>query len=67
MPATLTVEFPCDRHCSAELDLEGTHIRFTLGQMLAVVDRAHDEAHAADPVKVYRYRDEVLVRAVAGV
>lgn len=63
-PATLTVEFDCDRRCQAEFDLDGVHIRFTLGMMNAAVERAHDEAHAADPVRVSRHsHGAILVRA----
>ncbi|MEU7904149.1 hypothetical protein [Actinoplanes sp. NPDC049118] len=63
LPATLTVEFPCERRCQAEFDLEGIQIRFTLGQMLATTGRAHDKAHAGEPVRVFRYQDAILVRA----
>lgn len=64
-PASLAVDFDCARRCQAEFDLEGVHIRFTLGQMLAAVERAHDEAHAADPVRVFRHGSDaaIVVRA----
>lgn len=63
LPATLAVDFPCERRCQVEFDLGGLHPQFRLSQMLAVVERAHDEAHAAAPVRVFRYSGEVLVRA----
>lgn len=63
VPATLNVEFHCDRRCQVEFDLEDVHVRFTLGQMLSIAQSAHTDAHAAKPVKVFRYRPEVLVRA----
>lgn len=63
VPATLTVEQECDRRCQVEFDLSEVHVRYTLGQMLAIVETAHTAAHTSDPVRVYRYRAEVLVRA----
>ena len=63
VPATLTVEYACDRRCQVEFDMENLHIRFTLGQMLVVTDGAHEAAHLATPTKVFRHRPEVLVRA----
>lgn len=63
-PATLTVEFGCDRACQAEVDLDGVHIRFTLGQMLERAKLAHADAHAREwPARVFAWRDDVLVRA----
>jgi hypothetical protein len=62
-PATLTVEFDCDRRCQAEFDLEGTPVRYTLGMMHAAVERAHDQAHTANPVRVSRHsHGAILVR-----
>lgn len=64
MPATLTVEFGCDRACQVELDLDDVHIRFTLGQMLERARLAHADAHAREwPTRVFAWRDDVLVRA----
>jgi hypothetical protein len=63
-PATFTVEFGCDRACQVELDLDGVHIRFTLGQMLERAKLAHTDAHAREwPTRVHAWRDDVLVRA----
>lgn len=61
VPATLTVEFGCDRRCQVELDLSEMHIRFTLGQMLTVVGCAHDGAHASVQ-SVFSYQKTALVR-----
>lgn len=63
VPATLTVEYACERRCQVELDLEEVHIRFTLGQMLVAANGAHEAAHLAAPTKVFRHRPELLVRA----
>lgn len=61
--AALVVEYPCDRRCQVELDLDGIHIRFTHGQMLRTAEDAHLAAHEVDPVKVFRPRPEAVVRA----
>lgn len=63
VPATLSVDIDCERRCQVEFDLQDVHVRFTLGQMMNVVQSAHIEAHLAKPVKVFHYRPEVLVRA----
>jgi hypothetical protein len=63
-PCSFTVDYDCERRCQAELDLADIHIRFTLGMMLATADRAHVDAHIADPPeKVFRVRDQLVVRA----
>jgi hypothetical protein len=64
-PASFTIDFGCDRRCQAEYDLEGASVRHTLGQMLAATERAHDEAHATEPVRTFRWGPfgEVVVRA----
>lgn len=62
VPASFTVEFDCARRCQVEFDLDGVTIRFTLGQMLAYCERAHEAAHSASE-RVYRYEDAILVRA----
>jgi hypothetical protein len=62
-PATLSVDFSCERRCQAEVDLTDVHIRFTLGQMLTAASDAHDSAHAAPVVRAFRWHDYVLVRA----
>lgn len=50
--ATLVVEFPCDRHCRAELDLAGIHPRFTHRQMLATVNGFHDDLHTSGELEI---------------
>jgi hypothetical protein len=62
LDAMFSVEYACDRRCQVEFDLSDVHIRFTLGQMLASVEMAHDKAHTKEQ-KVYRTND-LLVRAV---
>lgn len=62
--ATFTLEFDCARACQVEMDLEDTHVRFTLGQMIARAGAAHDDAHAADPVSAFRWHDDTVVRAM---
>lgn len=62
-PATFSVDFGCERACQVELDLDGMQVRFTLGQMLERAKMAHAGAHAAEPTRVFRWRDDVLVRA----
>lgn len=64
LPATLTVEHNCPRRCQTEFDLDGIRIRFTLGMMLAAVEKAHDEAHATEtPQRVFRVGEAIIVRA----
>lgn len=64
VPATLTVEHDCGRRCQTEFDLEGIHIRYTLGMMLTAVAAAHTDAHAAEPaVRVFAGHNGILVRA----
>lgn len=63
-PASFAIDFDCPRRCQVEFDLEGIHIRFTLGQMLAGAERAHDEAHAVEQ-RAFRWgrAGEIVVRA----
>lgn len=58
-----TREFGCSRACQVEMDLEDTHVRFTLGQMIARSELAHDRAHAQQ-ASVFRMYDDTVVRAV---
>lgn len=62
-PATFTVDFGCERACQAELDLDGVHVRFTLGQMLERAKTAHAAAHVNEPMRVFRWGGHTLVRA----
>lgn len=63
LPASLLVDFDCNRRCQVEVDVEGVGTRHTLGQMLASASIAHDHAHAADPARVFRFDDHAIVRA----
>lgn len=64
--AMLAVEFPCSRRCLVEADLSGVeNMRYSLGQMLSYATSAHDAAHGSEPVKVFRWRDDAIVRAGA--
>ncbi|GIE84583.1 hypothetical protein [Actinoplanes regularis] len=65
-PAAVLVEFGCERRCQAELDLDGIPSRHTAGQMNAAAEAAHKLAHEANPPeKVFRFSDNILVRADA--
>lgn len=47
--AVFVVEYPCELHCSVELDLSDMHKQFTLRQMWQGADHQHEKAHAAVP------------------
>ena len=62
VPATFTVEHDCPRRCQTEFDLDGIHVRFTLGMMLAAAEKAHDEAHATEPPqRAFRASDNAII------
>jgi hypothetical protein len=61
LDAMFSVEYACPRRCQVEFDLSDVQVRFTLGQMLAKAEAAHDEAHTVER-RVYRAGD-MLVRA----
>lgn len=63
VPATYSQEFDCDRRCRVDVELEGRHIRFTLGQMIETADRAHRDAHKAPPVRTVSYGAGIQVHA----
>lgn len=39
------VEYPCELHCSVEIDLTERHIRYTRGQMQREAADTHKEMH----------------------
>ena len=63
VPAAFTREYGCHRRCQVEFDLAAVHVRFTLGQMLARADHAHEQAHLVDPQRAFRAFPDTLVRA----
>lgn len=47
-------EYPCDRFCRIEVDLDDTHAGFTLRQMREVAGVEHQRVHPRDPVTARR-------------
>jgi hypothetical protein len=52
---SFVVEYPCETHCRIEVDLAGTHLRFTLRQMQQLANIEHDKAHRPPPVSAPIY------------
>lgn len=47
--ASFTVEYPCAKHCSVEVDLSEVSQQFTLRQMWANAHQQHEKRHAPAP------------------
>lgn len=62
----LLVDVGCDRGCQVELDLDEVSPRTTIATLTDRARTVHDEAHAAEPQRAYRYSDTALVRAHLG-
>ncbi len=58
---TFAVEYPCRRHCRAELDLTGVHTRFTHAQMLRACDDLHKRLHESGRLELSDVAGKVTV------
>lgn len=65
-PTSLLVDYPCPARHQVEIDLTETSVRAVVRDLLALADRAHTDACAIEPRRIYRHSDTVLVRSDIG-
>lgn len=64
LPATMAVEFACDRRCQVEIDCDDVDGRATVTTLRRAAAEAHEAAHRAEsPQRHYRAAKHIVVRA----